>query len=240
MTTEHPNQRPSSSIPTPTDRHRSYSRARRAQIERRVCILLLLVLAAPTLLPTKAAAKNHAWRINEFFSNADGSIQFIELWESEGSDVDVLFEDLQLLSNTQVFTFPADLIGPTGHKFLLVATQGFANMPGAPTPDHIIPDNFFSANDFLRYANIIDIVPTNSVPLDGVNSAHRDFTTGGLVTAINSPTNYAGTTGQIDASSTSPVPSLGRPGWTLVALLCAGLGLIALGRRFRTTGIQSR
>ena len=42
-------------------------------------------LAALLLLPLSAFAGAHTWDVNEVFSNADGTIQFIELREANGT-----------------------------------------------------------------------------------------------------------------------------------------------------------
>jgi len=60
------------------------------------------------------------------------------------------------------YTFPSNLTPPTGLKHLLLATQSFADLPGAPTPDFIIPPNFFSpAGDTLKW-HVYDVFTFNS------------------------------------------------------------------------------
>jgi hypothetical protein len=159
------------------------------------------------LAASSAHAGAHTWRVNEVFSNADGSIQFIELKESAGTPGENFIAGLTVrsLATGNVFTFPGNLVQPTSNRHLLLATASFANLPGAPAPNYIIPQNFFSlSGDTLTYNNgIYDTwnIAAGAVPTDCVNSLHRTaFTPSnpGMV-APNSPTNYAGATGQVNA-----------------------------------------
>ena len=86
----------------------------------------------------------HTFDIEEVFSSSDGLVQFIELLETTGADGHHHFGGNQLRSGTNVFTYPNDLPDPaTANRSVLIATAGFAALPGAVTPDYIIPDRFF-------------------------------------------------------------------------------------------------
>ncbi len=86
----------------------------------------------------------HTFDIEEVYSNYNGFVQFIELHEMAGADGQFHFAGNQLTSNTNVFTYPTDLPDPaTANRFVLIATAGFAALPGAATPDYIIPERFF-------------------------------------------------------------------------------------------------
>src|SRR6058998_4042174 len=103
--------------------------------------------AAVVLLFSSAPAVGgvHLWRISEIFSNSDGTIQFIEMTTCCGSAGGEIFLSGQVLSsNSHSFTFPSNLTMATANKHLLLATSGYAALPGAPAPDYIIADNFFS------------------------------------------------------------------------------------------------
>ena len=52
-----------------------------------------------------ALAGIHTWDVNEVFSNADGTIQFVELWESQGFTSEVGVGDGPISSDTQSFAF---------------------------------------------------------------------------------------------------------------------------------------
>jgi hypothetical protein len=169
-------------------------------------------------LGTPARAGSHLWRISEVFSNADGSIQFIEL------KCDVSGENFisgkQVTSNGHVFTIPAHIGGDTADAKLLFATSAFAALPGAPTPDYTIVANFFSVNgDTLRYApaNNYDAftfgpgaLPTDmhrSIQLTSWNSPPDDT----FITAANNPTNYDGESATVGCND-SDGDGYGSPG----------------------------
>ena len=157
------------------------------------------------------SAGSHLWRINEVFSNTDGTVQFIELHEINGAQREwglthCWFESIE---TGNVFRFPRNLSEPTGRKYLLLATEAFAALSGAPTPDYIIPDRFFSIDkDTLWYgpAQNYDnfVFRPGDLPTDGVNSiqitqyAPNNFTRDQFETRANSPTNFRGETGSIE------------------------------------------
>jgi len=135
----------------------------------------------------------HTWRVNELFSNADGTIQFVELKECCGGAGETFVAGLQVKSQSApglAFTFPANLVGPTSNKTILLATAGFAALPGAPVPNHIIASNFFSPNGDTVSYHIYDTMTftAGQLPTDCVNSLND---VGGTnVVGPNTPTNY--------------------------------------------------
>ncbi len=155
-----------------------------------VCVLLLV--QAPVM------AGSHSWDIVEIFSNSDGTIQFVELQEQNGLANEVGLNDKWVRANIagNQFDFPGNLSGNTSNAHLLLATAGFAALPGAPTPDYEIPPNFFDLNDdFLEYWTYDDFdFPAGALPLNGKDSLSGDGTTG-----PNTPTNFAGESGTVDA-----------------------------------------
>ena len=52
-----------------------------------------------------ALAGIHTWDVNEVFSNAAGTIQFVELWEAAGGATEVNVGNGSISSNTQTFGF---------------------------------------------------------------------------------------------------------------------------------------
>jgi hypothetical protein len=90
----------------------------------------------------------HLWRIEEIFSNADGTIQFIEMTTCCGSaGGETHLANQVLRSNSKTFTFPADLTMATLNKHVLLGTTGYSALPGAPSVDYTIVDNFFSLTE---------------------------------------------------------------------------------------------
>jgi len=177
-----------------------------------------------------ATAGSHLWRFNEAFSNADGTIQFVELKESMGADTEIYLSGKYVESDAtgKQYFFPENLIPPTGNKYLLLATAGFAALPGAPTPDYIVPDGFFSVGaDTLRYWIYSGATMTwanGELPTDGVLSLAIDGTTG-----TNSPTNYAGVTGSVAVAA--PIPATSTWGIIAMALVVLAAATVLLNRR---------
>lgn len=192
--------------------------------------LATLMAALPAL------AGIHTWDVREVFSNADGTIQFVELYEAAGTAGEVGVGNGTISSTTQTFTWGNGAVtGPTTNRSYLIATQGFANLPGAPTPDVIIPANkvpFFNvAGDTVSFGGF-DSWPFGAVPTNGTDSLDRTSGVG-----LNTPKNYANATGSVDANpSNPPVPVASAPAIGLLLTLLGAVGFALLwSRRTRTT-----
>jgi len=164
--------------------------------------LFFIVLAVSIAGNAPALAGGHTWDVNEVFSNADGTIQFVELKETGGGNFETGTGGHTVTSNTRTFTITSNVASPTGFKHLLFATASFAALPGAPTPDYIFPAGsipFFAiGGDTVSYTPF-DTWVFGMVPTNGIHSLNR---VGGSL--ANSPTNYAGTTGSVDANPPAP------------------------------------
>lgn len=153
-------------------------------------------------------AGSHLWKINEIFSSADGRVQFIELHECCGANSEIYLRGIEFTSQStgSVFTFPSQIAGPTGYRYLLLATQAFADLPGAPEPDYIIPESFIGLKgDTLWYSEARNydrfVYGPGDLPTDGIRSIQvANYVTDRFTTGDNSPTNYAGGTGSVDTS----------------------------------------
>jgi hypothetical protein len=176
-----------------------------------------------------AFAKSHTWRFTEVFSNADGTLQFIELRESLGLNDETLVPGHVISSTATGKTFtvpPPNLPATTANKRLLFATPAFAalwaTLPGAPVPDYIFPAGsvpFFSlTSDTLTCTGWPNFTFTaGQLPTDGIRSLVCNLsscTSAQLVVEVNSPTNYAGQTVSVDASPTPPAVPDGSGGST--------------------------
>ena len=153
---------------------------------------IALVVCAGT-----AHASFHLWQLNEIYSNADGTVQFIEL--ITGSDGQQFLTGHTIESSqgatTRSFTFPSNLPGNTAGSSFLIGTTGFAAL-GLVTPDYIVPNGFlFTTNGSVNFAGV-DSVSWAALPVDGTLSVDRF---GAM--AINSPKNFAGASGSVPASS---------------------------------------
>jgi hypothetical protein len=109
-------------------------------------LTLLLCGTAP------AAAPFVYWHFSEFFSNADGSVQFIELECDDGLANETLASGARIRFNAtgNSVWLTQNLSGSTLNKRLLPATQGFEELPGAVPP--IFPRFHFRRGSSIRPA----------------------------------------------------------------------------------------
>jgi hypothetical protein len=196
-------------------------------------------VSAATLLWTlgltgSAVAGIHTWDVNEVFSNADGSVQFVELWEANGTPGETGVGGGTITSSANTFPIgQGAVLAPTTNKYYLIATPAFAALPNAPTPDAIINPAglipfFDTAGDTVAFGGF-DSWTFGAVPTDGIMSLDRLAGIG-----PNTPTNYAGDTATVDASP-PPLPST-LPAASPIAIvslmaLLGGAGLLVARRR---------
>ncbi|MGH0029484.1 MAG: hypothetical protein ACQGVC_06820 [Myxococcota bacterium] len=184
-------------------------------------VLRALALAGVLLVGPAAQAGHHRWDFTEIFSNADGSVQYIEMFSANSGEAGL--GPFTITAGANTFDFVTNLSGDTANTWVLIATSGFGALPGGVTPDYILPASFFStAGGTLNYAGGADVWAYGAVPTGGVLALQRDGST-----ATNSPTNFAGATGSVDLS-TPTVPSVAAWGITLAvgAILLAASGLL--------------
>ncbi len=150
-------------------------------------------------------AGSHSWVIVEVFSNGDGTIQFIELEECCGlpNEIGLLNKNVKSNATGKQVVFTANLPGgSTANAHLLLGTAAFAALPGAPTPDYIIVPGFFSTTaepapgiEYFIYDDFI--FSAGMLPTNGKDSLNRLGE--GYVPGSNTPTNFAGESGTVDA-----------------------------------------
>ena len=186
--------------------------------------LVLVAFAMSWEIAGSANAGVHRWDVGELFSNADGTIQFVELFVPIGDTNEWFFNTNSAkltMDNgvTKVFNFPSDLDTGMSTAFAtaLLGTAGFAAVAGV-TPDWIIPNGFIplgGGSATLNTSGIGDFEMLTFGPLPmGLNSLNFDAV-GNPTTALNSPTNFAGDMGTVPEPSTAPMVVLG-----LAALAC--------------------
>jgi hypothetical protein len=180
-----------------------------------VCPVLALIFG----LACPASASFHTFGVNEVYSNASGTIQYVELHERLGADFEGFFNGVTLTSNANTFTFPSDLPDQsTANKFVLLATAGYSAIPGVPPANFTLPASFFNpAGDSFNYGFGSDLISFGPVPSNPQQSLNRSGAS--MVAGANTPTNYAGQTGSVPEPAT----------WSLVALA----GLTCRRRRCR-------
>jgi hypothetical protein len=218
------------------------------------CLLTALWLAA-ALVAFPARANFHLYQIQEIFSNADGTVQYVVLRESMGANGENLLMDHTLTAtqgmNTQTYVFPNDLpcIGggggygnapcQTAFTHVLIATAGFAAL-NLVTPDYIIPNGFIPLSGTINYAGV-DQVPYGPLPTDGVSAIDRNSTV-----IPNVATNFAGQSASVTAApppNVAPAVEYYYAAWNMyfvtsipqeIAVLDGG----AFGGVWKRTGLQ--
>jgi hypothetical protein len=152
------------------------------------------ILVAMLCLAAQAASASAAgWAMTEIYSNADGSVQFLEFYTLDDTAAFLAGDSMTsaIPGSTNTYTFPNDLGGFAQGKRLLVGTQGFAAL-GVVAPDFVVPDGFFSADGGTVIMGNNDRWDYAPPPNDGALSLYRN---GAMIT--DTPTNYAGATGTV-------------------------------------------
>ncbi|HTP45646.1 MAG TPA: hypothetical protein VMQ50_01820 [Casimicrobiaceae bacterium] len=143
------------------------------------------------LLTAATAAAFQTFRIEEIYSNGDGTVQYVVLHESSGADGQQFLGGHTLVVTygavTKTFTFPSDLpSASTANTRVLIATAGFASL-GLVTPDYVIPAQFLPGyGGTLNYAGV-DQVAFGPLPSDGFHAIDRNGTS-----KANLATNFGG------------------------------------------------
>ena len=129
-----------------------------------------------------AQASYHTFQIEEIYSNADGSVQYVVLHESYGMNGQNQQQNHTFTAThngvAKAMMFPNNLPGgvcgyygctdaPTAGKRLLIATPGFVAL-GIASADFMMPTRFLPTDGgTLNYAEGSSQVTYNSLPIDG-------------------------------------------------------------------------
>jgi len=139
----------------------------------------LLAAGWLALVATDAFAVFHTFKFQQLYSNADGTVQFIVMHESELANGEHLWKGNVALFVTQdgvtkVYPFTSDLANRfTAGKYALIATPGFAAL-GLIQPDYIFPNGFLGTGPTTVSFGSVDQIAYTSLPVDGVNARARD------------------------------------------------------------------
>jgi hypothetical protein len=159
-----------------------------------------LLASAIALVSSAALATFHTFIIQELYSNASGTVQYIVLREGQGENGQNLFatHGITRTSGAQSsrFAFPNNLpSAATASRFVLIGTQSFAAL-GLIAPDYVVPDGFVPiSNGLIDFAGV-DEMSYVTLPTDGVNAVYR-----GGTTKPNLATNFAGSTASVSATT---------------------------------------
>lgn len=158
--------------------------------------------------PAPASAFAHLWKITEIYSNEDGSVQFVELSTDSEGETDMTEVYLISQPHENRFDFSSDLeVETTVDKYLLVATEAFAELPHGVEPDFLMPANFIvmeagviefwsKRQGRYRSARKRDELVFEELP-GGVMSLNRTLGDVTIYTEEASPTNYDGQVGTL-------------------------------------------
>jgi hypothetical protein len=193
-------------------------------------VFLAAAVALVVASPSPAHATHHLWKITQLFSNASGSIQFIQLGGVAEDNENNLSAATLTSGSNPIYNFMTNLSSTaTTGKSVLLATSNFASLPGAVVPDYIIPANFIATGGgSLNYSGF-DSWTYGALPTDGVNALHKSGTT--ITTSPNTLVNFAGQTGAVNLATAVPaLPTAAIAAFTGVLLLIAS-GLLRRNRR---------
>jgi hypothetical protein len=176
---------------------------------------ILRGLLGPALLSLSfaATADFHLYKIDQLYSNADGTVQYLVMHETTGTDGENLWSGNALIAmpthggTAKTFVFPQNLPGgmctfyygcamaPTAFTRVLIATEGFAAL-GLVKPDYTVPNGFFATNGVTINYSGTDQVTLASIPTDGTNAVDRNGTI-----MPNLATNFAGQSASVKAAT---------------------------------------
>src|SRR5947207_9111517 len=164
----------------------------------RAFLVVVLLAASP------ARADFATFVIDELYSNADGSVQYVVLHEAQGANGANLLTGRTLIATragvAKVFTFPVDLASATtANRRVLIGSNGFAALSPI-APDYQMPDRFLATDGgTVNYAGV-DQIAYATLPTDGITGLYRP---GGV--AANLATNFAGRTFAVPANAVTVV-----------------------------------
>ncbi len=185
----------------------------------------LALIASAAFLTPNAHAGFHLWALSELYTNADGSVQFLEFTTTFGSQQFVAGQQVQLqmispASVLNTFTIPTNLPSDSTNKKFLIGTANLQALYGV-TPDFVITANFLAvaggfSNKTISFFGTNSLLSLTNLPLNGTQSLNYPT---GTVNSTVTATNFAGV-------NSSPIP---EP----VTASLVGLGVLALLRRRR-------
>ena len=153
-----------------------------------------------------AHAEFHLFKIDQVYSNSDGSLQYVVMRESTGSNGENFWNGQTLTATNSAgvqkqLRFPSNLpSSATASRSVLIATAGFAAATGL-TPDFTIQDRFLPTDGgTLDYAGGIDRIPLPVLPIDGATAINRNGTP-----VAAAPKNFANSTAAMTAKAVTSV-----------------------------------
>ena len=167
--------------------------------------VLGLVVVIGTICST-AEATFHEWKIDQAYSNASGTVQYVDFLLTNPTDDEQSLSNAKFQSTLNMMGFTNLPSPPVNGQHFLIATPGFAAIAGV-TPDYTFPATpfFKSSGDTLSYGPGLSVLTTPA--LSGGSQA---FGPSGFVPAR--PTNFAGRVGSVPEPATCTLLLLGAAG----------------------------
>jgi len=177
--------------------------------------LLLLGIVFASVVTT-ASAVSALFSIQQIYSNADGTVQFVVIYDRGQVDCDsgeAIWAGQTLFSTgagvDKTFVFPNNLSTcATSGRRILIATQGFAAL-GIVSPDYVIPNGFLPRPNGELYFAGVSFVKYTALPNDGVTSILADGTH-----TQNVATNLAGASASVTPNSIPSTVNINQHGLT--------------------------
>ena len=166
------------------------------------CVAFVLSVVAGA-----AGALPGTFSIQQIFSNSDGTVQFVVIYDKGENDCDAgenKWAGLSLISTgpgpQQKYVFPTNLpTCRTSGRHMLIATDGFATL-GIVAPDYVIPNGFLQMpGGAVSFAGV-GYMSYIALPNDGVTALRFDGTP-----IQNVATNLAGASASV-APGMTPAP----------------------------------
>ena len=172
----------------------------------RLLLAAAAAIATATLSVVPAHAAFHLFRIDQIYSNADGSVQYVVIREASGANGENFWSGLSLRTTNAAgvaknFQIPSNLpSSSTASRSVLIATAGFAAL-NIVTPDFTVPARFIPTDGgTLDYASGTDRINLPPLPTDGVTAIDRNGTP-----VAATPKNFANATGTMTAMAVTSV-----------------------------------
>ena len=159
-----------------------------------------------------AKAAFHLWQIQEVFTNASGTVQFIEMHDNNSGETFTNGFTVTANSDGVIKTTTLTNLSHPTPGSLLLATSGFGSLAGAVTPDFTLPSTSFfnpnATNITISFSGSGDSISFTgaSLPKNGINSLTDTnlYLAQNLVSGTNSPMNLLGNSGSVNLSTPSP------------------------------------
>jgi hypothetical protein len=192
------------------------SRFARVDMQKSAMALLrcaaVLALVLSLTVASSARAAFHLWQIQEVFTNASGSVQFIEMHDNGFGETSTNGYTLSANSDGNIKTVTLTALAHPTPGSLLFATSGFGALAGGVTPDFTFSTTSFfnpnATNISISFSGSGDSISFTgaSLPKNGINSLTDTnlYAAQNLVSGTNSPMNLLGNSGSVNLSAPSP------------------------------------